>query len=231
MNNMRLTSFSVRILCLSLGMASFAASAPAQSNAPDSQIAHAPTAPQDRVLGPVTDERTPLKGQTRRMDRTAVDLGEAPASLSTGRMVLWLRRSAEQQAQLGQFLSHAQDPSSTGYRHWMTPESYGAAYGISDHDLAAVEQWLQSSGLRVEKISAARNAILFSGTAGDLANAFHTSIHSYAVGQQQHFSNSTDPEVPTALAPVIAGVSPMNDFRARPLHVFGEAARYEAASH
>jgi trimeric autotransporter adhesin len=145
-------------------------------------------------------------------------------------MVLWLRRSAEQQAQLSQFLSHAQNPGSAGYRQWMTPESYGAAYGISDHDLAAVQQWLQSNGLTVEKVSAARNALLFSGTAGDLANAFHTSIHSYAVGQQKHFSNATDPEVPTALAPVIAGISPMNDFRAKPLHVLGKEARYDAAS-
>jgi hypothetical protein len=164
------------------------------------------------------------------MERMAVDLGEAPASMSTGRMVLWLRRSAEQQAQLGQFLSLVQNPRSANYRHWMAPASYGAAYGISDHDLAAVEQWLQSNALEVEKISAGRNAILFSGTAGSLARAFHTSIHRYSVGQQKHFANASDPEIPTALAPVIAGVSPMNDFRAQPLHVLGKAARYDAAS-
>lgn len=66
---------------------------------------------------------------------------------------------------------------------------------------------------------------------GGLSNAFHTSIHSYTIGQQQHFANATDPEVPTALAPVIAGISPMNDFRAQPLHVLGKAARYDAASY
>jgi subtilase family serine protease len=211
-------------------MAFFAASALAQTNAPASQIAHAPSAPVDRVRGPVTSEVTPLKGQTHPMDRAAVDLGEAPASMPTGRMVLWLRRSAEQQAQLSQFLSRAQKAGSAGYRHWLTPETYGAAYGISDHDLATVEQWLQTNGLTVERVSAARNAIQFSGTAGALSSAFHTSIHSYLVGRQKHFSNATDPEIPTALAPVIAGVSPMNDFRAKPLHVSGKAAHYDAAS-
>jgi len=145
-------------------------------------------------------------------------------------MVLWLRRSAEQKAQLGQYLSQLQNPASANYRHWMTPAGYGAAYGISDHDLAAVQQWLQSNGLKVEKVSAARNAIQFSGTAGSLASAFHTTIHSYNLGQQKHFANTTDPEVPTALSPVIAGVSPMNDFRPKPLHVLGKAARYDAAS-
>ena len=230
MNNVKPTPFSVRYLRLYLGMAFFAASALAQSNAPASQIVHTPSAPRDRVRGPVTGEVTPLTGQTRPMERAAVDLGEAPASMSTGRMVLWLRRSAEQEAQLSQFLSQAQKPGSAGYRRWMTPEAYGAAYGISDHDLAAVEQWLQTNGLEVERVSAARNAIQFSGTAGSLASAFHTSIHSYIVGQQKHFANVTDPRIPTALAPVIAGVSPMNDFHAKPTHVSGKAARYDAAS-
>ena len=230
MNNVKPTPFSVRYLRLSLGMAFFAASVLAQTNAPASQIVHVSSAPVDRVRGPVTSEVTSLKGQTRPMERGAVDLGEASASMSTGRMVLWLRRSAEQQAQLSQFLSQAQKPGSASYRHWMTPETYGAAYGISDHDLAAVEQWLQTNGLTVERVSAARNAIQFSGTAGSLASAFHTSIHSYSVGQQKHFANTTDPQIPTALAPVIAGVSPMNDFHAKPLHVSGKAAHYDAAS-
>ncbi len=230
MNNVKSTPFHVRFLYFCLAVAFCAVSAPAQSNN-YSQVVHVPAAPSDRVRGPVTDAFTALKGQTRHMDRAAVDLGEAPASLPTGRMILWLRRSAEQQAQLGQFLSQVQNPSSANYRHWMTPASYGAAFGISDHDMAAVTEWLQANGLKVEKISTARNAIVFSGTAGKLASAFHTSIHSYAVGQQQHFANTTDPQIPTALAPVIAGISPMNDFHAKPLHVLGGAARYDAVSH
>ena len=220
-----------------LAMALFATCALAQSPGPSSQVANASsessrarTAPLDRVRGPVTDERTALKGQTRPMARGAVDLGEAPASTPTGRMVLWLRRSAEQQAQLSQFLSHAQNPGSTSYRHWLTPASFGASYGISVHDLAAVQEWLEANGLKVEQVSAARNAILFSGTSGSVASAFHTSIHRYTVGQQTHFANVSDPEVPTALAPVISGMSPMNNFRAKPMHVLGRPARYDAAS-
>ncbi|MBB6143529.1 hypothetical protein HNQ77_001478 [Silvibacterium bohemicum] len=222
--------FSVRFVRFYMGMALFAASALAQSSAPSLQTAAAAAAPLDRVRGPVTVARTPLKGQTRPLDRSAIDLGQVPDSMSTGRMVLWLRRSAVQQAQLSQFLSQTQNKNSASYRHWMTPESYGAAYGISDHDLAAVQQWLEASGLKVERISAARNAILFSGTAGSLTSAFNTSIHSYRVGQQTRFSNAADPEIPAALAPVISGVSPMNDFHARPLHVLGSPAHYDATT-
>ncbi|WP_263359885.1 protease pro-enzyme activation domain-containing protein [Acidicapsa ligni] len=224
--------FRALFLRLCLGTVFVATTALAQSNAPDSQTVRPPAAQQDRVRGPVKDEqRTVLTGQTRRMDHAAVDLGEVSPSLSTGRMVLWLRRSADQQAHLGQFFSQVQDPKSANYRHWLTPASYGAAYGVSDNDLAAVEQWLKASGLKVEKIAEGRNAILFSGTAGDLTHAFHTSIHRYTIGQQRHLANANDPEVPTALAPVIAGISPMNDFRAKPLHVLRSPARYDAASH
>ncbi len=186
--------------------------------------------PLDRVRGPVTSERVRLKGQTHPMARTGVDLGEVSSSISTGRMVLWLRRSAEQQAQLSQFLSESQNPKSAGYRHWMTPESYGTTYGISDHDLAAVQQWLQANGLKVEHVSSARNAILFSGVIGSLKSAFHTSIHTYSVGNKTHVSNVSDPEIPAALAPVIAGLSPMNDIRATPMHVLNRPGRYDAAS-
>ena len=214
-----------------LAMALLATSALAQSSGSSSVASAAGgISPFDRVRGPVTEERTLLKGQTHPLARAAVDLGEAPASLATGRMVLWLRRSAEQQEQLSQFLSQAQKTGSASYRHWMTPTDFGASYGISEHDLAAVREWLEASGLKVERVSAGRNAILFSGTTGSVGSAFHTSIHRYAVGQQTHFANVSDPQVPTALAPVISGVSPMNDFRPKPMHVLGNSARYDAAS-
>ena len=221
-----------------IAMALVAACAFAQSSSASSQVpssidgtSRAKTGPIDRVRGPVTEERTALRGQTRPLAREAVDLGEAPASLASGRMVLWLRKSAEQQAQLGQFLSQAQKAGSASYRHWLTPASYGATYGVSDHDLAAVQAWLQSSGLKVEGVSAARNAVIFSGTVGTVASTFHTSIHRYTVGQQEHFANAADPSVLAALAPVISGVSPMNDFHSKPMHVLGKSARYDAASH
>jgi trimeric autotransporter adhesin len=136
MQHLRRWIRSVAILALcstsSVGVIASAAAVPPPANPPAAT-------PLDRVRGPVTSERIRLKGQTHPMARTGVDLGEVSSSISTGRMVLWLRRSAEQQAQLSQFLSESQNPRSAGYRHWMTPESYGATYGISDHDLAAVQ--------------------------------------------------------------------------------------------
>lgn len=193
-------------------------------------IARAGVAPVNRVRGPVTEAFTPLKGEVRRMPAGALDRGQLPDSTPTGRMVLWLHRSAEQQAHLGQFLNQTQNPASKNYRRWMTPDTFGAAFGVSEHDVAAVQQWLQSKGLTVEEVAAARNAVVFSGTTGALSSAFHTTIHRFSVGNQIHVSNVTEPMIPSALAPVIAGVSPMNDFHPKPLHAGMRAARFDAAS-
>jgi len=77
---------------------------------------------------------------------------------------------------------------------------------------------------------ARRTAIEFSGTAGQVRSAFHTEIHSYAVQGKKHYANNLDPQVPAALAPVIAGISPINDFQPTPyVKVLGKAV-YDRAT-
>jgi len=44
---------------------------------------------------------------------------------------------------------------------------------------------LQSQGFAIEKVATARNVIEFSGSAGQIRRAFHTSIHSYVVRGEQ----------------------------------------------
>ena len=58
-----------------------------------------------------------------------------------------------------------------------------------------------------------KNIIEFSGTAGQVQQAFHTEIHKYVVNGQQHWANSSDPQIPAALTPVVAGVSTLHNFR------------------
>ncbi len=46
-----------------------------------------------------------------------------------------------------------------------------------------------------------------------MQQAFHTEIHKYVVNGQEHWANSSDPQIPAALAPVVAGVSTLHNFR------------------
>jgi subtilase family serine protease len=57
-----------------------------------------------------------------------------------------------------------------------------------------------------------------------VSEAFQTGIHRYQVNGETHLANATDPSVPAALAPVIAGLAPVNGFHPQPqLTVLGPA--------
>ncbi len=175
--------------------------------------------PTVQITQPVTnDTLVTLKGNTHPLAKAQYDQGAASSSMASGRVQLLFKRSPAQAVALREYLGSLQDPHSGSYHKWLTPASYGASFGISNQDLETVETWLQSQGLTVEAVPASRNLISFSGTTGQIAQAFHTSIHSYVVNGVQHYSNTSDPQIPSALAPVIAGISPLNDFRAKGEH-------------
>ena len=64
----------------------------------------------------------------------------------------------------------------------------------------------------------------FSGSASQVNEAFHTTIHKYVVNGEQHWANASDPIIPTALTPVVAGVLTLHNFLKKPAsHFDGQA--------
>jgi hypothetical protein len=180
-------------------------------------------------------ESMPLSPTTSRLDDThsmthagnvrpeiwsssSIDLGIAPADLALEHMVLLLKRSPEQEAALETLLDAQQNRKSPQYHRWLTPSQYADQFGVSSETLARVAQWLQSNGMRVDSIAQSRMFIVFSGTNAQLQEAFHTQIHEYEVKGELHHANSSDPETPSAFAPVIAGITSLHDFHSRALH-------------
>jgi len=158
-----------------------------------------------------------LKGNTHPLARAEFDRGAARADLPMDRMLLVLKRSPEQDAALKGLLENQQVKSSPEYRHWLTPEEFGQRFGPADQDIQTVTFWLRSHGFRVNSVAKGRTVIEFSGNAGQVAEAFHTTIHSFVVKGEQHWANTTDPRIPVALAPVVAGVATLNNFRPKPV--------------
>src|SRR5260370_32526686 len=78
--------------------------------------------------------------------------------------------------------------------------------------MQAVTNWLQARGFQGNNVAAGRTVIEFSGNAGQVRNAYHTEIHIYAVNGEAHIANASDPQIPSALAPVVAGVVSLNNF-------------------
>jgi subtilase family serine protease len=174
---------------------------------------------QSRIVERVDETAlVPLRGNTHPWAQPQFDRGAAPPDLPMARMLLVLKRSDAQELALEALLDAQQDPNSSSYHQWLTPDAFGQQYGPSDQDIQAVSTWLQSHGFQVARIARGRTMIEFSGSAAQVQQAFHTGIHKYTVNGVNHWANASDPQIPQALAPVIAGVNSMHNFQKTPAH-------------
>jgi len=195
-------------------------------------LAAAQTLSVPRISQPIDDQqRVTLKGNVHPLARSRFDQGVVADSFPAQRMLLLLQRSPEQESALRQFLQDVHTPGNPSYHKWLTPDEFGKAYGPGDADVSSVTQWLQSRGFSVAGVAKGKTTIEFSGNAGQVRNAFHTEIHTYLIRGAEHHANNSDPQIPAALAPVVAGITPMNDFRPKSnAEVLGQAA-YNVRSH
>jgi hypothetical protein len=180
------------------------------------------TAPHPLVTQAIDESRVKvLKGNTHPLARREFDLGTAPATLPMERMLLVLKRSPEQESALRKLLDDQQDKHSPHYHKWLTPEQFGAQFGPSDADMQTITSWLQSHGFQVGTTKG-RTVLEFSGSASQVQEAFHTPIHKYIVNGEQHWANASDPSIPVALAPAVAGVMTLHNFLSKPASHFLE---------
>ena len=183
--------------------------------------AQTPT-PDSRIVGEVNESvLVTLRGNTHPLAQPQFDQGAAPPDLSMSRMLLVLKRSDAQESALETLLDAQQDRNSPSYRQWLTPDSFGQQFGPSDQDIQAVASWLQSHGFQLATISRGRTVIEFSGTAGQVQQAFHTEIHRFTVNGQDRWANASDPQIPAALSPIIAGVASLYNFPKQPAYHLG----------
>jgi subtilase family serine protease len=172
------------------------------------------------------DQRITLKGNVHPLARAEFDRGAVVESQPMTRMLLLLKRSDDQEAALQQYLDSQQDKSSPNYHAWLTPEEFGANYGPADADVQAVTDWLANQGFTVEKVYSSKTVIEFSGTAGAVESAFGTAIRNFEIGGKTYMANASDPQIPAALAPVVAGIVSLNNFpRQSHVRIVGQARK------
>jgi subtilase family serine protease len=178
---------------------------------------HAQATPAPRLVTMAVNngDRVALKGSIRKGLQAATDLGPANPSLPAHHVMLVLQRADDRQAALDQYLRDVQNRQSSEFNHWLTPAQYGTRFGASADDIQSIVSWLQSQGLTIERTLTAANVIAFSGTVGQLQNAFSTSIHSVSVNGEHHLTNMTEAQLPQALAPAIKGLIGLDDFHPR----------------
>ena len=182
-----------------------------------------------RIVEAIDESRlTTLKGNTRPEARAENDRGPVSPNLPMSDLVLVLRRSPEQQTAFESLLTALQDPSSPQFHHWLTPDQIGQKYGPAASDIAAISQYLQNHGFRLDSVSKDHLAITFSGNAGQVEATFHTEIHNLQVNGEAHIANMSDPKIPEALTPVVVGVKALHNFFPRPQHKVGGIVRHNS---
>ncbi|MGC2527787.1 MAG: Ig-like domain repeat protein [Candidatus Acidiferrum sp.] len=153
-----------------------------------------------------------LKGNVHPLARPEFDQGSVSDAMPANRMLLLLQRSADQETSLRQLLEDQQNKGSANFHKWLTPEQYGAQYGPADADIQTVTEWLTSHGFQGIRVGAGRTTIEFSGNVGQVRNAFHTDIHKFVINGEERHASVSVPQIPAALAPVIAGVAGLHNF-------------------
>ncbi|WP_263356891.1 Ig-like domain repeat protein [Acidicapsa ligni] len=175
--------------------------------------------------------RVVLKGNTHPLATKAADRGAVPDSMQESDLLLVLQRSPERESALRASIESLHDSTSPNFHKWLTPAQFAAQWGAADSDIAAATAWLQSHGMTVTGPNEGHTAIQFSGTAGQIGEAFHTSIHTFVVNGETHHANVSDPQIPAALAPLVAGVSTLNDFHLKSMAKAGPRGIYDTKTH
>ena len=198
----RKLNFVLAITCLLLAVSLAYASAAATQG------------PRVLITTPISDTQlVTLDGNTRFDANRRNDRGRVSDNFPLNHMELQLKRPVELEEAFAQYIETLTDKSSPNFRHWMPAAQQGQKYGLAQQDIDTIAKWLRSQGFTVEYVHPNRMVIDFSGTAGQVRNAFHTEIHYIHSQGELHYANMSDPKIPAALAPAVVGVVSMHDFK------------------
>jgi hypothetical protein len=173
-----------------------------------------------RITEAVDDTKlVTLKGNTHPMARAQFDQGAAPDTLPLKRLMLVLKRSPQQEAALRTLLDEQQDKASPNFHKWLTPDQFGKQFGPAEADVQVVKGWLESHGFEVTNVTKGKTVIEFNANAGLIKQAFHTDLHKFVVNGEAHWANTSDPQIPAAMGPVVDGLTSLHSFFKKPMHV------------
>jgi len=176
--------------------------------------------PGQRLIRQALDEnhRVTLKGNVRPEASATNDRGLAADAFQMEHMLLQLQRSPEQEQAVKEFIDQLYDPASPNFHRWLTAQEFGETFGSAEGDLNTITAWLRKHGFRVNVVYPSGMVIDFSGSAGQVREAFGTEIHHLEVNGVEHIANMSDPQIPAALGPAVAGVVSLHDFLPRTMH-------------
>jgi subtilase family serine protease len=178
---------------------------------------HHSVAQQQRIIGPIDSSRLSVVPKNiPGIVQRAIDLGPAAGDIPLTGLTLRFNMTSAQQTSLTQLLEDQQNPASAHYHQWLTPEQFGAEFGLTSADLQKIADWLSSQGFTAIKIARGGLFIHFSGSVAQANSAFHAQIHQIILDGHSHIANLTDPQLPTSIAAATGAMTGLNDFHSKP---------------
>ncbi|WP_233843766.1 S53 family peptidase [Dyella sp. 2HG41-7] len=162
---------------------------------------------------PSNNNRVTLEGNVSPHATAANDRGRVDDSIQLDHMLLQLKRPADREAALETLMQQQTTKGSPNYHQWLTAAQFGEQYGPSQMDVDAITSWLKQQGFTVNRVYESGMTVDFSGTAGQVRQAFGTEMHHLSVNGENHIANMSNPQIPAAFAGVVQGVVSLNDFR------------------
>lgn len=103
------------------------------------------------------------------------------------------------QNQLQQLLTDLNDPASTNYHQWLSPDEFSRRFGPTEEDYRKVLDFVQGSGLKVTGLWSNRMLVDVEAPATKIESAFRVTLRLYPHPKEnRHFyAPDADPSVPT----------------------------------
>jgi kumamolisin len=137
-----------------------------------------------------------------------------PASMLNITVALKLRNTE----QLHEFLQAVQDPASSKYHQFLTPDQFNSMYGPTQAQAAAVVAYLKAHGLTVADVTADNRLIHVQAQSGKVEQVFHVLINDYVYHGRSVFGTMDAPQLPNDIASTIVAVRGLsNILRLRPM--------------
>ena len=124
----------------------------------------------------------------------AQSVGRLPA---TQTMLFDIVLSLRHQPELDNFLQELYDPSSSSYRHFLTPQEFTARFGPSQEDYDAVVRFAAASGFNVVGGSRDGMDLQLKGTVASVEKAFHVTmgVYQHPTEKRTFFAPDREPTV------------------------------------
>ena len=104
------------------------------------------------------------------------------------------------------------DPSSPGFRHYLTPSEFAEQFGPSEQDYQAVMEFARRHGFKITVTHSNRVVLDVEASVSDIENAFHIKMLDYQHPSEARVFHAPDTEPSLDLTVSVLYISGLNDF-------------------